>query len=162
MKTYQEAGYLDKDEELDEIKIQALYFDEDDIYIQSEGGNLYLIARYEKLSKKKKREIVNDCVVPDEFYDDFSGTLEDAIEWLKKHRELMIENFDNWMLEYTGFEEDLGYAKIVGKYVGNGKISHYSRLKRWAQPQALSQAIKEMRIKKSNIKTVLDYYKQGE
>ena len=144
---------------LDAIKIQALYFDDDDTYIQSEDGNLYLIARLEKLSKKEKKEIVNDCVVPDEFYDDFSGTLEDAIEWLKEHRELMIKNFDSWMLEYTGFE-DLGYAKIVGRYVGNGKISHYSRLKRWAQAQDLNQAIKKMKI--SNIKTVLDYYKKGE
>ena len=144
---------------LDAIKIQALYFDDDDTYIQSEDGNLYLIARLEKLSKKEKKEIVNDCVVPDEFYDDFSGTLEDAIEWLKEHRKLMIKNFDSWMLEYTGFE-DLGYAKIVGRYVGNGKISHYSRLKRWAQAQDLNQAIKGMKI--SNIKTVLDYYKKGE
>lgn len=143
------------------MKIKALYFDKEDIYLLNEDNDLYLIARLEKLSKRKKKEIVNDCVVPDEFYDDFQGTLEDAIYWLEEHRKEMIENFDEWMLEYLDFDYRLhdGNTMIVGQLIGKGGLSKYDGSREWETLQTVKSAIRNAGKKLSDVKTILYYYK---
>lgn len=146
---------------LDDTRIKTLYFDGRDIYLLTTEDKLFLIARWDKLSRKKKREIVNDCVVPDEF-DDFNGTLEEAIDWLQQHREEMIENFDKWMQEYTGFDTDLYNGRIMGKFVGSGAITNrvpfYTGYMKWNKPIKVKNSLNNIRF--IEIKTVIDYYKE--
>lgn len=146
---------------LDDTRIKTLYFDGRDIYLLTTEDKLFLIARWDKLSRKKKREIVNDCVVPDEF-DDFNGTLEEAIDWLQQHREEMIENFDKWMQEYTGFDTDLYNGRIMGKFVGSGAIVNwapfYTGFIKWDKPMKVKNSLGN--VKFIEIKTVIDYYKE--
>lgn len=147
------------------MEFKKLYIEEGgkNIYILDINDNVYLVARWENLSKKKIKEIVNDSVVPDEFYDDFQGTLEDAIDWLEQYRKESINCFEEIIREYTEFDYDIydGNTKIVGRKIGQGDIEN-ARCIEWEHHQKGNRALINAGVKFNQIRTVLDYYKLGE
>lgn len=146
------------------METKEIYIKNNDIYVLDTQNKCYLIAVFEKLSLKKIREVVNDLIVPEEFYDGFSGTLADAIDWLEQHRVTMIETFEQWLREYTDFDIDIydGKTKIVGRYIGDGAPAEWTGRRQWDKIQDVKWAIINGGFKFNNIRTVLDYYYKGE